>query len=154
MPSPITSSSGDQTLPLLWTYYWESNLQATYFWAWWGYPTQALHVVRIWNSLLGIPGFIRETKGRGGYVRIRKGVGLITEFVEMFIVEEEPQKKKRKAVSVDASHKRPKKVHKRLSLGPGKQSKSHKLSQGLCWIFITGFVLFSSCLMVSDDMML
>nr|VDD64620.1 unnamed protein product [Brassica oleracea] len=36
-----------------------------------------------------------------------------------------------KAVSVDASHKRPKKVHKRLSLGPGKQSKSHKLSQGL-----------------------
>ncbi|CAF2065247.1 unnamed protein product [Brassica napus] len=67
----------------------------------------------------------------GGYVRIRKGVGLITEFVEMFIVEEEPQKKKRKAVSVDASHKRPKKVHKRLSLGPGKQSKSHKLSQGL-----------------------
>ncbi|KAL0807933.1 hypothetical protein Bca101_100425 [Brassica carinata] len=75
-------------------------------------------------------GFIRETKGRGGYVRIRKGVGLITEFVEMFIVEEEPQKKKRKAVSVDASHKRPKKVHKRLSLGPGKQSKSHKLSQG------------------------
>ncbi|KAL0807935.1 hypothetical protein YC2023_080599 [Brassica napus] len=74
--------------------------------------------------------FIRETKGRGGYVRIRKGVGLITEFVEMFVVEEEPRKKKRKAVSVDASHKRPKKVHKRLSLGPGKQSKSHKLSQG------------------------
>ncbi|KAG2254595.1 hypothetical protein Bca52824_084731 [Brassica carinata] len=52
-------------------------------------------------------------------------------FVEMFVVEEEPRKKKRKAVSVDASHKRPKKVHKRLSLGPGKQSKSHKLSQGL-----------------------
>ncbi|XP_013700879.1 ATP synthase subunit gamma, mitochondrial-like [Brassica napus] len=48
----------------------------------------------------------------------------------MFVVEEEPRKKKRKAVSVDASHKRPKKVHKRLSLGPGKQSKSHKLSQG------------------------
>ncbi|CAN6895551.1 unnamed protein product [Brassica oleracea] len=59
------------------------------------------------------------------------GVGLITEFVEMFLVEEEPRKKKRKAVSVDASHKRPKKVHKRLSPGPGKQSKSHKLSQGL-----------------------
>ncbi|KAL0807934.1 hypothetical protein Bca101_100426 [Brassica carinata] len=75
-------------------------------------------------------GFIRETKGRGGYVKIRKGVGLISEFVEMFLVEEEPRKKKRKAVSVDASHKRPKKVYKRLSLGPGKQSKSHKLSQG------------------------
>lgn len=67
-----------------------------------------------------------ETKGMGGYVRIRKGVGLITEFVEMFLVEEEPPKKKRKAVSVDASHKRPKNVHNRLSLGPGKQSKSHK----------------------------
>ncbi|CAN6938700.1 unnamed protein product [Brassica oleracea] len=67
----------------------------------------------------------------GGYVRIRKGVGLITEFVEMFLVEEEPRKKKRKAVSVDASHKRPKKGYKRLSLGPRKQSKSHKLSQGL-----------------------
>ncbi|XP_033130137.1 uncharacterized protein LOC103832085 [Brassica rapa] len=71
-----------------------------------------------------------ETKGRGGYVRIRKGVGLLTEFVEMFLVEEEPPKKKRKAVSVDASHKRPKNVHNRLSLGPGKHSKSHKLSQG------------------------
>lgn len=99
--------------------------------------------VRIWNFLLGIPRLIQGIQwGRWLHPNKKGSRCAFTMFVEMVLLDEEPEKgKKKNGEFVDGSYpldKRANKVQTSLSLGSRRQSKIRRLSQGFLpdWHFV------------------